>query len=51
MNPPQQEGPGTTVDSAKSGRLVVDAGARELKAKKKKSLQERVRQQSMSPEN
>ena len=50
MNPTTEpySGPITTDKSAKEGRLVVDAG---LKAKRKKSLQERVRKESTSPKN
>lgn len=43
------QGPTTTADSKKSGRLVVDTG--DVKDKKRKSLIERVKQQSLSPEN
>ena len=36
---PQQQGPRTTADSAKEGRLMVDAGARK---KKKRQILKKV---------
>jgi hypothetical protein len=46
---PNIQGPITTADSKRNERLVVDAGG--VKNKKRKSLIERVKQQSLSPEN
>jgi len=48
MYPDNSETPITTADSAKSGRLVVDAGAKKAR---KKSLVERVREMSRNPKN
>lgn len=45
---PNIQGPISTADSSRSGRLVVDAG---LKSKKKKALIASVRRQSSSPQN
>lgn len=52
---PQQQGPVTTADAQRSGRLVVDAGLGDVKRKlftrKQRQMQARNKKASSAPEN